>query len=60
MLKCAVFFNLFEESHISEKSQELKKKDELVAAKEKIIQDRLNSIDSLQTEIASLQVRSCL
>jgi hypothetical protein len=36
----------------------LKKKDQVIAEKEKLFQDKLSSIQSLQNEVASLQVRS--
>ncbi|XP_019417672.1 PREDICTED: uncharacterized protein LOC109328593 isoform X2 [Lupinus angustifolius] len=43
------------ETHISEKSEEVKKKDEVIAVKEKIIQDSSGTIEYLKNEIASSQ-----
>lgn len=45
-----------EESHIDEKTKELKGKDDMIALKEKIIQEKVDSIGSLQSELSSLQV----
>lgn len=45
-----------EESHLDEKIQELKRKDEAIAQKEKTISSKLDSISLLESEIASLQV----
>ena len=45
------------ESHVDEKSKELKSKEEIIVAKEKVIQEKLDSIVLLQSEVASLQVR---
>lgn len=44
------------ENHIEEKTQEIKDKDALIAAKEKIIKENSQSIALLETEIASLRV----
>ncbi|KAK7845332.1 hypothetical protein CFP56_009679 [Quercus suber] len=44
-----------DESHVDEKSKELKSKEEIIAAKEKVIQEKLDSIASLQSEVPSLQ-----
>lgn len=44
------------EANVGEKSLELKRKDGIIAEKEQIIQDKLDIISSLQTEIGSLQV----
>ncbi|KAK2358411.1 putative xyloglucan glycosyltransferase [Trifolium repens] len=43
------------EALLCEKSQELKKKDEIIAEKEKKLHDKLSSIQSLQNEVDSLQ-----
>ncbi|KAK9279699.1 hypothetical protein L1049_013379 [Liquidambar formosana] len=43
------------ESHIDEKTRELKSKDEIIAHYEKTIQEKLDSITSLQSEVTSLQ-----
>ncbi|KAG6770897.1 hypothetical protein POTOM_026598 [Populus tomentosa] len=43
------------ESHIDEKTKELKGKDDMIALKEKIIQEKVDSIGSLQSELSSLQ-----
>lgn len=48
--------SIFEESHVEEKTRELKGKDDLIAEKEKTIKEKTDSIASLQSEIASLQV----
>lgn len=45
------------ESHFDEKSKELKSKEEIIATKEKVIQEKLDSIALLESEVASLQVR---
>lgn len=45
-----------EESLLEEKSQELKIKDELIAEKEKFLQDNSDKVASLQNEISVLQV----
>lgn len=47
----------FEESHIDEKTQELKGKDDIVVEKEMIIKEKSDSIASLRGEMASLQAR---
>ncbi|KAL0297412.1 UNVERIFIED_CONTAM: hypothetical protein Sradi_6793300, partial [Sesamum radiatum] len=44
-----------EEFHIEEKIREIKDKDAVIAAKEKIIQEKSESIVSLKSEVASLQ-----
>ncbi|XP_057959253.1 uncharacterized protein LOC131151835 isoform X2 [Malania oleifera] len=43
------------ESLVDERTQELKSKDDIIAQKERVIRENSNSLDSLQTEIASLQ-----
>ncbi|KAL0312269.1 UNVERIFIED_CONTAM: hypothetical protein Sradi_5626200 [Sesamum radiatum] len=50
----------YEESHIEEKTREIKDKDEVIAAKEKIIKEKTDSIVSLENEIASLQKKGKL
>lgn len=45
-----------EESHIDEKTKELKGKDDMIALKDKIIQEKVDNIGSLQSELSSLQV----
>lgn len=47
---------LYKESQIEVKTRELKEKDHAVAAKEKIIKEKSDSIVSLESEIASLHV----
>lgn len=51
---CLLFCS--EESHIDEKTQELKSKDEVVAQKDKAIRDKSDRIASLQKELSALQV----
>ena len=46
----------YEESHIDEKTKELNGKDVMIAQKETIIQEKVDSIASLQSEISSLKV----
>lgn len=46
-----------EEARFEEKTQEVKDKDEVIAAKEKTIKEKSDSIVSLLSEITSLQVR---
>lgn len=41
---------------MEEKAQELTGKDELIAEKEKLLQDKLDKVASLQDEISILQV----
>ncbi|XP_073137750.1 uncharacterized protein [Henckelia pumila] len=48
------------ESLIDEKARETKLKDEVIAAKEKIIKEKLHSIAALEREIASLQKKGKL
>ncbi|KAK6116947.1 hypothetical protein DH2020_049322 [Rehmannia glutinosa] len=48
-------FLISEESHIEEKTREIKDKDVVVAAKEKVIKEKSDSILSLENEVASLQ-----
>ncbi|KAI3453946.1 hypothetical protein Pfo_010609 [Paulownia fortunei] len=48
------------EYHIEEKTQETKDKDVVIAAKEKIIKEKSDSIVSLESEIASLQKKGNL
>ncbi|GFP81594.1 hypothetical protein PHJA_000302700 [Phtheirospermum japonicum] len=43
------------ESHIEEKTREIKDKDEVIAAKEKMIKEKTDSIVLLESEISSLQ-----
>ncbi|KAJ6745227.1 hypothetical protein OIU74_028003 [Salix koriyanagi] len=43
------------ESHIDEKTKELKGKDDMIALKDKIIQEKVDNIGSLQSELSSLQ-----
>lgn len=50
------FLLVYEESHIEEKSREIKEKDQAIASKEHIIKEKSGNIVSLETEIASLQV----
>ncbi|KAK6137174.1 hypothetical protein DH2020_029082 [Rehmannia glutinosa] len=50
-----VFLLIYEESHIEEKTREIKDKDEVIATKDKIIKEKSNSIVSLESEITSLQ-----
>lgn len=50
------FLFAYEESHIEEKSREIKEKDQAIASKEHIIKEKSGNIVSLETEIASLQV----
>ncbi|KZV19799.1 DNA repair ATPase-related family protein [Dorcoceras hygrometricum] len=50
----------FLESHIDEKARETKLKDEVIAAKEKIIKEKLDSIASLERDISSLQKKGNL
>ena len=45
-----------EESQIHDRTRELNIKGEMIAQKEKIIQDNSHTITSLQNEISSLQV----
>lgn len=45
-----------EESLIDEKTKELNGKDDAIALKETIIQEKVDSIASLQSEISSLKV----
>lgn len=46
----------YEESLLDEKTKALKGKDGTIAEKEKLIQEKSDSITSLHSEIASLQV----
>lgn len=46
------------ESNIDEKTRELKSKDDIIVQKDKTIQDKSDSIASLQNEISSLLVDS--
>ncbi|CAL5434784.1 unnamed protein product [Camellia sinensis] len=48
------------ESHVVEKTQQLKSKDDIITEKEKIIHNMADSIASLQSEIASLQRKGTL
>ncbi|KAL0372017.1 UNVERIFIED_CONTAM: hypothetical protein Scaly_0883300 [Sesamum calycinum] len=48
------------EFHIEEKIREIKDKDAVIAAKEKIIQEKSESIVSLKSEVASLQEKGKL
>ncbi|KAG5244545.1 DNA repair ATPase-related family protein [Salix suchowensis] len=43
------------ESHVDEKTKELKGKDDMIALKDKIIQEKVDNIGSLQSELSSLQ-----
>lgn len=47
---------MYEESQIELKTRELKEKDHAVAAKEKIIKEKSDSVVSLEREVASLHV----
>ena len=49
-------FVYYEESQVEEKIKALKGKDDIIAEKENIIQEKLDSISSLRSEIVSLQV----
>ncbi|KAL0407904.1 UNVERIFIED_CONTAM: hypothetical protein Sradi_1724800 [Sesamum radiatum] len=49
-----------EEYHIEEKIREIKDKDAVIAAKEKIIQEKSDSIASLKSEVASLQLQKII
>lgn len=53
---CLVFF-LVGESSIDERNRELREKEESFAAMQKMIQDKLEVISSLRSEIELLQVR---
>ena len=53
----SVSISVIVESHVDEKSKELKAREAIIVEQEKIVQDKSDSIASLQSEIASLQVR---
>jgi hypothetical protein len=50
----------YEESHIDEKTKELNGKDVMIAQKETIIQEKVDSIALLQSEISSLKKKGRL
>lgn len=52
-----ILFTLsYEESHVDEKTRELKSKEETITQKEKVIKEKSDSVASLQKELSSLQV----
>lgn len=48
---------MYQESHVDLKTQEAKSKDDKILEKEKIIKEKADTIASLHSEIASVQVR---
>lgn len=52
----SLFFFLYEENHIEEKTREIREKDHAIAAKERIIKEKLERVASLESDVASLQV----
>ena len=47
------------EGRIEEKTQEIKDRDALIAAREKMIKENSHNMASLESEIASLKVSDC-
>lgn len=45
-----------EESIVDEKSRDLKRKDEFIVEKEKLLKENLDKVASLRDEVSSLQV----
>lgn len=61
MVQYLVYFSIYmllynTENHIEEKTQEIKAKDALIAAKEKTIKENSQNIAYLESELVSLRV----